>query len=195
MDIQKGWIRARAFAFAAALAAVGAFIPTTAAQPARADTQERTRLLQAQRDARNQLQQAARPDTTADGVRRALQAAGRSLETLGTATTILDPALRNDLRRAAGELTAASSDARRVAPAIRSALALLDKARAQLEADAARGLPFEGSFSRTKPKEPASGGHASATGPALANVPLPDDGAAVPVAFGVGAQLAWKMYC
>ena len=115
---------------------------------------------------------------------------------MGAATTILDPSLRNDLRRAAGELTSlASADTRRVASATRSALALLDKARAQLEADVARGLPFQGSFSQTKPKEPASGGHASAMGPAPANVPLPDDGAPVPVTFDVGAQLPWKMYC
>jgi hypothetical protein len=93
MDTQKGWIRPRAIAFAmsASLAAVGAFMPTTAAQPARANTQERTRLLQAQRDARSQLQDATRPDTTAEEARRALQTASRNLETLGAATTILDP--------------------------------------------------------------------------------------------------------
>jgi hypothetical protein len=198
MDVQNGRIRARAivFAMSASLAAIGVYIPTTAAQQARIDTQERTRLLQAQRDARGQLQQAARPDAAVDQVRRALQAASRNLETLGAATTILDPSLRNDLRRAAGELTSpASSDTRRVAIAIRSALALLDKARQQLEADVGRGLPFEGSFSRTKPREPASGGHASAMGPAPANVSVPDDGAPVPVTFAVGAQLPWKMAC
>jgi enediyne biosynthesis protein E4 len=198
MDIQKGWIRARAivFAMSASLGAIGAFMPATAAQQARVDAQQRTRLLQAQRDALGQLQQAGRPDATADQVRRAIQAASRSLDTLGNATAILDPSLRNDLRRAAGELTAlAPADSRRVVSAIRSALALLDKARAQLEADAARGLPFQGSFSQTKPKEPASGGHASAMGPPPANVSLPDNGAPVPVAFDVGAQLPWKMYC
>jgi len=198
MDIKKGWIRAGAIAFAmsASLAAIGAFIPATAAQQARLDPQERTRLLQAQRDARSQLQQAARPDTTADGVRRALEAARRNLETLGAATTILDSSLRNDLRGAARALISpASGDTSRAAPAIRSALALLDKARRQLEADAGRSLPFEGSFSRTKPKDPASGGHASAMGPAPANVSVPDDGATVPVTFDVGARLPWKMYC
>jgi enediyne biosynthesis protein E4 len=196
MDVKKRWLRARAilFALSASLGAIGA--PATVAQQARADTQERTRLLQAQQDARRELQQAARPDATTDQVRRALQAASRGLETLSTATTILDPSLRNDLRRAAHELTsAASSDTRRVAISIGSALAILDKARQQLEADAGRGLPFEGSFSRTKPKEPASGGHATAMGPAPANVSVPDDGAPVPVTFAVGAQLPWKMYC
>jgi hypothetical protein len=198
MDVKSRWMRARAIVLAvsASLGAIGAFMPTTAAQQARVEAQERTRLLQAQRDALNQLQQAARPDATAERVRTALQAASGSLATLGAAQTILDPPLRNDLRRAAGELTTvASADNRRVASAIRSALALLAKARAQLEADVARDLPFQGSFSRTKPKEPASGGHASAMGPAPANVSLPDDGAPVPVTFGIGPQLPWRMHC
>ena len=191
-------MRARAIvcALSASLGVIGALMPTTAAQPAR-DAPERTRLLQAQRDAVSQLRQASRPDASADQVQRALQAASRSLNTLGMATTILDPSLRNDLRRAAGEVASiASADTPRgVAAATRSTLALLDKARAQLEADVARGLPFEGSFSQTKPKEPASGGHASAMGPAPPNVTVPDNGAAVPVTFAVGAQLPWTMYC
>ena len=197
------WVRACAIVLgvSASLGAIDALMSATAGQQATAqqtpvNTQERTRFLQAQRDAVGQLQQAVRPDATADQVRRALQSATRSLDTLSAATTILDPSLRNDLRRAAGELTSlASVDPRRVAPATRSALALLEKARAQLEADAARGLPFQGSFSQTKPKEPASGGHASAMGPAPANLTLPDNGAPVPVAFDVGAQLPWKMFC
>jgi enediyne biosynthesis protein E4 len=203
MDLMSRWVRACAIVLgvSASLGAIDALMSATAAQQATAqqtpvNTQERTRFLQAQRDAVGQLQQAVRPDATADQVRRALQSATRSLDTLSAATTILDPSLRNDLRRAAGELTSlASVDPRRVAPAIRSALALLEKARAQLEADAARGLPFQGSFSQTKPKEPASGGHASAMGPAPANLTLPDNGAPVPVAFDVGAQLPWKMFC
>jgi hypothetical protein len=203
MDLNSRRIRARGIvlAISASLGAVGTFMPTTRAQQTptqqtRVDAQERTRLLQAQRDAVSQLQQAARPEATADQVRRARQAASRSLNTLGAATTILDPSLRNDLRRAADELASLpSADNRRVASATRAALALLDKARAQLEADAARDLPFQGSFSRTKPKEPASGGHASAMGPAPANVTSPDDRAPVPVTFDVGAQLPWKMYC
>jgi hypothetical protein len=126
----------------------------------------------------------------------ALQAASRGLDTLAAATTFLDSSLRNDLRRTASELTQLpSADTPRVASATRSAIALLEKARMQLEADAALGLSFQGSFSQTKPKEPASGGHASAMGPAPPNVTLPDSGAPVPVTFEVGAQLPWKMYC
>ena len=78
----------------------------------------------------------------------------------------------------------------RVASATGPVLALLEKARAQLEADVALGLTFQGSYSQTKPKDPAYGGHASAMGPAPANVPSPEDGAPVPVTFEVGAQPA-----
>ena len=174
MDVTSRWVRARAIVIAvsALLGAIGALVPTMAARLGQVSVQERARLLQAQRDALGQLQEAARRAATADQVRRALQAAGRSLDTLGSATTILDPSLRNDLRRAASELTLLPpADAQRVALATRSALALLEKARAQLEGDAALGLPFQGSFSRSKPKEPAAGGHASAMGPAPPNVP------------------------
>ena len=58
MDVKSRWIRARAIVLAvsASLGAIGAFMPTTAAQQTaraeRVDAQERTRLLQAQRDAR-----------------------------------------------------------------------------------------------------------------------------------------------
>src|SRR5438067_207630 len=201
MCVWTRWVRAagvgRAVVLAstASLGAIGAYVPTDAAQQARADAQERTRLLQLQRDAVSRLQQ-ARPEATADQVRRALQEASRGLDAMGAATTILDPSLRSDLRRAAVELTSlASADTQRVASAIQSALALLEKARAQLEADVALGLPFQGSFSQTKPKDPAYGGHASSMGPAPANMPLPEDGAPVPVTFDVGAQLPWKMYC
>ena len=88
------------------------------------------------------------------------------------------------------KLTAlASGDARAVASATGPVLALLEKARAQLEGDVALGLTFQGSYSQTKPKEPAYGGHASAMGPAPANIPSPEDGAPVPVTFEVGARL------
>src|SRR5687768_11569718 len=108
MDLMSRWVRACAIVLGvfASLGAIDALVPATAVQQATTqqtpvNTQERTRLLRAQRDAVSQLQQAARPDATADQVRRALQSARRSLDTLGAATTTLDPSLRNDLRRAA----------------------------------------------------------------------------------------------
>src|SRR5206468_2814433 len=103
--------------------------------------------------------------------------------------------LRRELRRAASELSAlAAGDAGGAAAAIPPVLALLEKARAQLEG-VALGLTFQGSYSQTKPKEPAYGGHASSMGPAPANIPVPEDGAPVPVTFDVGARLPWTMYC
>jgi hypothetical protein len=200
--------RAVVLALSASLGAIGAFMPITAAQPARTEAQERTRLLELQRDAVTRLQQAARPGAPADQVRRALRDASRSLEALGAgpdsdtanpttpARTRLDPLLRSELRRAASELTAlASGDTRRVASATGPILALLEKARAQLAGEVALGLAFQGSYSQTKPKEPAYGGHASTMGPAPANIPSPEDGAPVPVTFEVGARLPAKMYC
>src|SRR5580765_1768637 len=188
--------RAMVLALTASLSAIGAFIiPTTAAQQAGADAQERARLLQLQRDAVTQLQQASRADVPVDQARRAVLNASRKLEELSTAPS-LDPSLRRELRRAASELTSQTSgNTRGAASAIGPALALLEKIRAQLEGEVALGLTFQGSYSQTKPKDPAYGGHASAMGPAPANNPLPGDAAPVPVAFDVGAQLPWKMYC
>jgi hypothetical protein len=201
MDVKSYVVRARAapravvLALSASLGAIGAFMPTTAAEQARADAQERTRLLELQRNAVTQLQQAARLGAPADQVRRALQNASRSLEALSVGPS-LDPSLRRELRRAASELTAlASGDTRRVASATGLVLALLEKARAQLDGEVALGLTFQGSYSQTKPKDPAYGGHASAMGPAPPNIPSPEDGGPVPVTFDVGARLPWKMYC
>ena len=214
MDVKSYWVRARSkppavvLALSASLGAIGAFMPTTAAQQARTEAQERTRLLELRRNAITQLQQAARPGAPADQIRRALLDASRSLEALGAgpdsdtarattpAGTGLDPSLRRELRRAASELAAlASKDTRGVASVTAPVLALLEKARAQLEGEVALGLTFQGSYSQTKPKDPAYGGHASATGPAPANIPSPEDGAPVPVTFEVGARLPAKMYC
>ena len=84
-------MRAMVLALSASLGAIGAFImPTTAAQQAAAEAQERTRLLQLQRDAVTQLQQAARADVPADQVRRALLKPRAAVSTgIGRATTKL----------------------------------------------------------------------------------------------------------
>src|SRR6267142_1351021 len=202
--------RAVVLALSAALGAVGVFTPihdatqqTAATAPA--DAQDRTRLLELQRAAVAQLQQARRDGAPADQVRRALVDASRSLEALGaepessTAAgtppkTALAPSLRVELRRAASELIALAPDPQRVAASTAPILALLEKVRTQLEG-VALGLTFEGSYSQTKPKEPATGGHASAMGPAPANNPSPEDNAPVPVTFEEGARLPTKIYC
>jgi hypothetical protein len=214
MGVKSHWVRARSkpravvLALTASLGAIGAFMPATGAQQATADAQERSHLLELHRDAVSQLQQAARAEAPADEVRRALLAAGRSLEALGAgpdsqtpnattpATTILDPSLRRELRRAASDLrTFASGDIRDAQSATRPVLTLLERVRVQLEGEVALGLTFQGSYSQTKPKDPAYGGHASAMGPPPANIPSPEDGAPVPVTFELGALLPSKMYC
>jgi enediyne biosynthesis protein E4 len=198
--------RSRSCAVVAALtAALGAiaFMPTHGAT--QADAQERARLLELQRATVAQLQQVARDGTPSDEVRQALRDASRSLVTLGAepdpaaeppAKPRLDPGLRTELRRAASELTAlASGDPQRVASSVGPILALLEKVRSQLEGEVALGLTFQGSYSQTKPKEAAYGGHASAMGPAPSNAPSPADGAPVPVTFEEGAHLPTKVYC
>jgi enediyne biosynthesis protein E4 len=204
--------RAVVAALFAALGVLGAFTPTTGATrqapvAVRSDAQERPRLLELQRTAVARLQQAAREGTPTGQVRPALREAGRSLEALGaepdpgTATGTpaqgsLAPALRAELRRAASDVTAlASGDARGVAASTGPVLALLERVRSQLEGEVALGLTFQGSYSQTNRKEPVSGGHASAMGPAPANIPSPEDAASVPVSFEVGASLPARIYC
>jgi hypothetical protein len=214
VDAKSPGVRARSkpravvVALCACLGAIGVLIPPTHAQQAPTESQERTRLLERRRDAVTQLQQAARPGARPDQVRRALLDASRNLDALAGAPdpdttptttpagTRLDPSLRGELRRAASELTAlASGGTRGVAAATAPVLVLLEKVRAQLEGDVAPGLAFQGSYSRTTPKDPAVGGHASAMGPAPANIPMPEDGAPVPVTFAVGTRLPTKMFC
>lgn len=194
--------------FLVAVGATAALVPAhgTAQQKPpiqQADVKERTRLLELQRTAVGQLQQAVREGAAADEVRRALRDASHSLESLGaepdpagpSVTPPLDSPLRTELRRAASELTAiASGDPQRAASSVGPVLALLEKVRSQLE-EVALGLTFQGSYSQTKPKEQAYGGHASAMGPAPANTPTPEDGAPVPVTFEEGAHLPSKVYC
>src|SRR3954471_4760446 len=190
-----GRARVVVIALTASLGALAVLVQTPAAQQVRADAQERARLLQLQRDAVAQAQQAARPGAAEDQVRGALLNASRTVQQLGQSAR-LDAPLRADLARAASALAALPSrDTPRVASAISSVLALLDKARQQLESDGVLGLAFQGSYSQTKPKDPAYGGHASSMGPAPANAPNPEDGAPVPVTFEVGARLPSKMYC
>jgi hypothetical protein len=171
--------------------AVFAMLGVLAATPA---AQERARLLEQQRAAVSQLRQAARTGAPVDEVRRALSEAGRTLDALGS-STMLEP-LRTDLRRASSALAAlVPADTQAVAAATTSTLALLEKVRAQLVGEVALGLTFEGSYSQTKPKEPAYGGHASAMGPAPPIMTTPDDGAPVKVTFEEGARLPSKMFC
>ena len=169
-----------------------------------AEAPNRARLLGLQREAVSLLKLAARQDAPIDDVRRALLDAGQRLEALGAepdprvasdapGPARLAPALRTELRRAAADLLAASrpDSQRRVDTG--PFLALLERARVQLEGEVALGMSFEGSYSQTKPKEPAYGGHASGMGPAPS--PSPDDGTPSPVAFEEAARLSTRTYC
>ncbi len=205
MDVKSHWVRARStpraivLALSASLGAIGAFMPTTAAQqaaggragahPAAASCSatpspscSRRRALRRRPirfDARSWTP-AAVSKHAADRIQAAPQHAQHSRSVAASATFVAPRPSSRPWHRETLE---------RVASATGPVLALLEKARAQLEADVALGLTFQGSYSQTKPKEPAYGGHASAMGPAPANIPSPEDGAPVPVTFEVGAQL------
>jgi hypothetical protein len=154
----------------------------------------RARLLQLQREAVSLLNQAARAEASADDGRRALLGASQRIEALGAepeppveseaADAIRLPApLPAELRAAARELVALRPESdRRVDTG--PFLALLERARVQIEGEVALGLSFQGSYSQTKPKEPAYGGHASAMGPAPADAtPSGDDTLPSPASF------------
>jgi hypothetical protein len=192
--------------FAAILALVSVGLARSQ-QPAAtpADIADRTRLLELHREAVSLLTRAARTDAPGDGVRRALLDASLRLEALGAEP---EPGARSDPKRAGG-LTAAlraelRSAARELGTASRSDsgwridtspfLALLERARVQLAGEIALGLSLQGSYSQTKVKEPAYGGHASAMGPAPANAPSPDDEGPSPVMFEEAARLPTRTF-
>ena len=177
---------------AAVLAPVASTQQTAPAAPAAA--QERARLLELQRAAVGHLRAATRSGAPVDEVRRALSDASRSLDALGVEP--LPAPVRADLRRAAADLIALPpADTQRVAAATAPILTLLEKVRSHLEGEIALGLTFEGSYSQTKPAEPAYGGHASSMGPAPATMTSPEDAAPVLVTFEEGARLPSKMFC
>src|SRR5262245_54026181 len=157
-----------------------------------AGAQDRSRLLELERDATARLQQASRTGARSDDVRRALLGASGSLQALAEQWE----SDARQLRHFASDLEAlAAGDLAGVPQAIRPVLALLEKVRAQLEARGGLGLEFQGSYSQSKPKEPVTGGHASAMGPAPPSLPASGDHGPVPVTFDVGARLPWKMAC
>jgi hypothetical protein len=194
--------RLAAFAITVGLCA---FVTVTALTNAQSAPQlsDRTKLLELHREAVSALslvQPAARADARPDDVRRALVEAGQRLEALGAEANepLLPPALRAELRRAAGELAelaAAQSSESPVRFDSTGVLALLEKVRQQLEGEVALGLTLQGSYSQSKPREPAYGGHASAMGPAPALPTPPADPSPSRVTFEEAPRLATKTYC
>jgi hypothetical protein len=204
-----------AFAAALGVSAVGAAM-TQAPGTAPAEVLDRTRLLGLHREAVSLLNLAARADVPLEEVRRALLDAGQRLEAIGAepdaraASEVrgkpgLDPALRVELRRAARELAAIATPGTETRSGSRPDsrprldtgpfLALLERARAQLEGEIALGLRLQGSYSQSRPKEPAYGGHASAMGPAPVHAPSPDDHAPSPASFEEAERLPTRTYC
>jgi enediyne biosynthesis protein E4 len=170
---------------------------------AQAQTSNRTRLLDLQREAGALLQRVGQPDGSIDEARRALLDASQRLDALGAepdrgpasnAEGPLAPALRAELRRAAGELAAASRTDKDPRIATGPFLALLERVRAQLEGEIALGLSFQGSYSQTPPREPSYGGHASAMGPAPVETPAVEDTAPSPAMFEEAVHLPTRTY-
>ena len=203
--------RAVALALSATLGALGAFFPTHAAprqQPAATAVDARSGLVSSTFSAqpsvscRKPRAKGRQPNRSNVRFCRPAAASTRSARNRNRPPGPVrrrpasHPRVREELRRAASSLTTVPpGDAPAVVSATRPVLALLERVRSQLEGEVALGLSFEGSYRQTKPKEQAYGGHASAMGPAPANVPSPDDGAPVTVAFEEGAQLPARTYC
>jgi hypothetical protein len=168
---------------------------------------DRARLLRVQQQASGSLQRAQRADVPSDERRRALEDAARHLETLGAEPPRSDltaPALpvemRAELRRAARDLAVRLTQ-HQATPRPNERLdagpllALLERVRARLEGEIALGLALQGSYSQTKAKEPAYGGHASAMGPAPSDAaPASGDPPASPVSFEDGVRLPTRTY-
>jgi hypothetical protein len=144
-----------------------------------------------QRDAEALVARADVADATVETHRDALAALARLFATLGaerlpdtasasTVPSTLPADLRGALREAAQRIDAlladrtfATADAASLASArtdrqvdTAALRALLARARNAIAGDVALGLSFEGSYSRSRPTDPVSGGHASAMGPA-----------------------------
>ncbi len=142
-------------------------------------------------------------------MRRALLDAAQRFESLGAETepgvgtqgtkpSRITPEVRAELRRAATELaTLAKSGANRQSPLDAGPfLAVLERARAQIDGEIALGLTLQGSYSQSKPKEAVYGGHATAMGPAPADTTaLDDDTTPSPATFEEAGRLGTRTYC
>ena len=176
---------------------------TQAPAPA-AEISGRARLLALQREAVSLLNRAGRSDARGDEVRTALLDVVQRLEALGgdasarmgsAAPHGLTDDLRSELRQAARDLAAAlrSGVTGRVDTVL--LLALLERARSQLEGEIALGLSLQGSYSQSKAKDPVYGGHASAMGPAPPDAfSAAGDAVPSPVVFEEVARLPTRTF-
>ena len=197
--------RARGVTKLACLAlALAATIGLAMAEPP--EVSGRARLLTLQREAVALLRKAARADASPEERRAALAGASERLGAIAAeasppepapaaAMPLLTGAVRDELARAGRDLLAASKgSAERIDTA--PFLALLERVRVRLEGEVALGLGFEGSYSQSKAKDPAYGGHASGMGPAPAEAfAAEEDGVPSPVIFEERARLPARTYC
>jgi hypothetical protein len=173
----------------------GQCTPALGAGPAQ--TEARARLLRLRHEAADLLG----PGGSRRAVAEVAAEAAKRLADLGAEPgspegALLSSALRADLRRAGGDLEATAKVGERFDP--RPYLALLERARVELEGQIALGLPFQGSYSQTPPREPVYGGHASAMGPAPGPadpVPGPATVEPSPVQLEEAAWLPTRTYC
>ena len=164
----------------------------------------RARLLALQREAAALVRKAARADGPAAERAAALTAASERVASLAAAAgpggssgetrpAVLAEPVRQELERAGrGLLDASRTGGERFEPT--PYLALLERVRVLLAGEVALGLAFEGSYSQSRARDPAYGGHASGMGPAPAAAP-DDQGPPSPVTFEEGARLPARTYC
>ena len=192
---------------------MGAVGAATAARPqgppsASSQSSDRTRFPALQREAVGLLKAAAQSDASAEDVRRALLDAAQRLEALGAepdpkaASDATNPSplaaeLRAELRRAATDVATLANSGPNLKRPVDTGpvLALLERARAQLDGEIALGLSLQGSYSQSKPKEQAYGGHATAMGPAPVEAAPDVDPSPSPAAFEEAGRLPTRTYC
>ncbi len=186
-----------AFIAVAALLAVYPGNAVTPQTPAVSDAVQDPRRAMV-REASELVKRAGQPDLRGDDARQAATEAARRFDALAAEPESargsgrrLPQRLLDELRRAARDLTIAT-------PPIETApfLALLERVREELEGASGLGLSFQGSYSQSKPKEPAYGGHATSMGPAPQAVPDAgaSGGAPSPVTFEEAARLSARSY-
>jgi hypothetical protein len=190
-------------------AALGLFATRPAAivqgaPAAQTDRDERAQLLTLQRNAVALLKRAGRVDLPPDDIRRALLESARTIAALATESvatqapgaTPLPEDLRAQLRRAARDLESRASMPSNGEARVETGpvLALLERARVQLEGEIALGLTLQGSYSRARVKEPVYGGHASAMGPAPPAAPEADTPRLSPVTFEETATVPTRTF-
>jgi hypothetical protein len=148
-----------------------------------------------QRAAAERLRDAADETRSLPDRLRLLEEAARALDRLAAPEAPagpLSPETKAELKRAAEAIRSMTHPPFPLDPHRK----LLERVFGLLHAETLLGLSFEGSYAQSKVKEPAVGGHASAMGPAPAQVPASADAGAPSGAwFEVVPGLSTRTYC